>query len=834
MEDEIISQKVTINNSLDIVSELSFINDIYFTEREIDVLAVILGRRSSKKMAALLSVSPKTVESHIYNIMLKIGCSSRESIIEFLEKSSKINLFRQYFSEKFKQNSFDYNLLDNKISNEGTLNKTSFDLSSQFLKFIMLESFKSKAVIFLIFLCVLIAAPLFFQEISLVQWLVRKFESKTDNNISWHLPKQYPIFVGREDLLKDLNLKLNKHSDTALSQKLSIVVCSGLGGIGKTQLALQYIHNARHHYNLKAWFHAEYKGDLNEKFKEFAKNLGYNASHESTLDPIAYVKRYLEENPGWLLVFDNANNYAEIEPFLPEKGGHIIITTRQREWPSNFQILPVDVMTEKEAIKVIQTLTKRNLSQEEKEVKELVKTLGHLPLALVQAGAYIYQKNVSIKEYLNLYKNYEFELLSDNTFPEGISHNPVAITWNISLEAIVKETQGESEDPIAIELLTVCSYLAPDKIARQLLFNWLKETHPQLSAPTLTLNKHIALLWKYSMINYDQNNISIHRLVQTVLRHQLQKSFEKNNLLCPKLNLEWYEALLRFFIENENQFKLTNSFDQLLTTHHQFKNQFANVYNDTLAELDLISSSVFFFQEKYDEFLKLINEVNVYLNNGKGTDYLRCKYLYLYSAYLRKMGNLEEAQKKIDAAIVVYDHIKQNVSSNSINSSNSHKFEHLRAKLLFNKANLSYVYNKKLEADKRHYKELEGSVRLIKEGILLLDKIHDTRDKLRSIELHGRLLVLMNKGNEAIEAFDKQLKFIEEISDERTKMLFYLTYSDAYASIINFGKALEYCQKAKTQAEKLNLSNELKNIHNKEQKIIEKKMKTNTGVGFTS
>ncbi|KJV79689.1 hypothetical protein RHORCCE3_1877 [Rickettsia hoogstraalii str. RCCE3] len=100
----------------------------------------------------------------------------------------------------------------------------------------------------------------------------------------------------------------------------------------------------------------------------------------------------LVDNPGWLLVYDNVNNYREIAPFLPETGGHVILTTRQRHWPTKFSILPIDVMTEEESIKTIKTLIQRNVTlEEENAIRELVEILGYLPLALVQASAYIKQ-----------------------------------------------------------------------------------------------------------------------------------------------------------------------------------------------------------------------------------------------------------------------------------------------------------------------------------------------------------------------------------------------------------------------------------------------------------
>ncbi|WP_341794866.1 NB-ARC domain-containing protein [Rickettsia endosymbiont of Rhinocyllus conicus] len=406
------------------------------------------------------------------------------------------------------------------------------------------------------------------------------------NVTTWNIPRQDNVFVGREKLLNNLHNKLRQNHTPEGISNVAISACAGLGGIGKTQLTLQYVTHTKHPYTFKAWFPAENIDDLYNKYIEFAKLLGYTENIYTKENIIAYVKQWLVDNPGWLLIYDNVNNYREIAPFLPETGGHVILTTRQRHWPTKFSILPIDVMTEEESIKTIKTLIQRNVAlEEENAIRELVEILGYLPLALVQASAYIKQKHIAIPEYLDLYKKYESELLSDNSFLEETNNYsyPVAVIWNITLDEIVRDTRINNEPPIAIELLIVCAYLAPDKISRKLLLTWLQTAHPDLSSPELTLNKHIALLWQYSMINYDNdNNISLHRLVQTVLRHQFDKILNKNNNMYPTLNLRWFESLLQFFIDNEQEFKLTNSFQQIIETSQHFKTQFQDKYNENL------------------------------------------------------------------------------------------------------------------------------------------------------------------------------------------------------------------------------------------------------------
>ncbi len=393
----------------------------------------------------------------------------------------------------------------------------------------------------------------------------------------------------------------------------------------------------------------------------------------------------------------------------------------------------------------------------------------------------------------------------------------MAITWNISLEAIVKDTEINNEPPIAIELLTVYAYLAPNKISRKLLLKWLQIAYPHLLSPKLTLNKHIALLWQYSMINYDGNdNITIHRLVQAVLRHQLSQALDSKNNIYSTLNLKWFESLLKFFIENEHEFKLIHSFQQLIETSQQFKNKFQDNYNENLAAMDLMISSVYFYQEKYEDFLKIVDEVNKYLKKTEGLEILKCKILYIYSAYFCKIGNYQKAEQKINTAINRYNNITVN---KSIKDSD---MQSLKAKLLYYKANLVLAknsVNKKTDTINTNTPEIEASIKSIQEAIELFHKIHNIREFLLSIELYGKLLILTNQVDKVIVEFNKHNDLIEKKADNLIKMFFYITYSDAYFSKGDFNKALEYCDKAKQQAEKLHLKSELNNINSKEKTI---------------
>lgn len=93
-----------------LLDQLRIINGIKFTHREIDIIAFLICGRAVKKIASFFSIAPKTVENHTHNVMLKLGCNSREGIIDFIEKSDKILILREYYAALLVQASFEKSL----------------------------------------------------------------------------------------------------------------------------------------------------------------------------------------------------------------------------------------------------------------------------------------------------------------------------------------------------------------------------------------------------------------------------------------------------------------------------------------------------------------------------------------------------------------------------------------------------------------------------------------------------------------------------------------------------------------------------------------------------
>lgn len=475
-----------------------------FTSRETDIISCLLNGRSVKRTAALLGISPKTVESHIRNVGLKFGLNTQESIIAFFENSDIYTPLKNHYLRLLPGHGGEAN------SGSCETNTLSIERNDSAWQPPQAQIKKHKKyIISAIVFCIL----------SLGVGLALHQSTGVSDNVSWNIPRKDHKFIGRETLLKELHHKVSLPN-------AQVTVCAGLGGIGKTQLALNYVHAYKNSYSLRAWFAAENIDQLQQQYIDFAKTIGYQANEPAFVDAKLFIFKWLKDNPGWLLIYDNVESYEEIQSFLPDDGGKVILTTRQQIWPNTFNKLDIELMTEEESLDLIDSFIHfRDIRADDANIKQLVKTLGYLPLALSQAGAYLQYNNLSPEQYLDSYKTHKEYIINNTTIPEGTSSLPLATIWDITLDAL---------NANAKELLKVCAYLAPDKIPQAVLLDWLKKSHPELSDPNSNLQSSLGELRRYSMIAFDEDgNVIIHRLVQDVLR-------AKNT----SLNQRWFANII--------------------------------------------------------------------------------------------------------------------------------------------------------------------------------------------------------------------------------------------------------------------------------------------------
>jgi len=278
--------------------------------------------------------------------------------------------------------------------------------------------------------------------------------SKTNiNNIPYPLN---PNFTGRESLLNSLRNALISGGTTALTQTKTV---TGLGGVGKTQLALEYAYRHINDYEVIWWVRSEEPAILANDYIELADRLGLEKGSGKTEELIDAVRQWFENNAGWLLIFDNAQSPSDLTRYLPKIGsGHVIVTSRNPNWESLAKSLEVLVFERPESVKF---LLKRTGQRDEKAAEALAEALGDLPLALEQAGAYVKETVISFEGYLKRFQEERNEILrygKPDTYPETI-----ATTWELSVKAASKET------PESLDLLNLCTYLSPDLIQRSML-----------------------------------------------------------------------------------------------------------------------------------------------------------------------------------------------------------------------------------------------------------------------------------------------------------------------------------------------------------------------------
>jgi tetratricopeptide (TPR) repeat protein len=308
------------------------------------------------------------------------------------------------------------------------------------------------------------------------------------------------------------------------SHAAAIVPIAGLGGAGKTQLALEYAYRHTADYDTVWWLRAEDSTMLAADCAQLATPLelperGLADQQASAAAALSWLGRH----PGWLLIFDNARSAATCRGWLPAAGaGHVILTSRDPNWREVARPLRLPVLPRAEAVAFLQ---KRSGVKEPAAAGELCDALGNLPLAIEHAAAYIDATGISIADYLERYRGAPRELLTD----------AVAATWEISFEQLRTETDAA---PVALDLLNLIAFLAPDDIDSRLVAGRFPDA--------LQLDRDRAALLRYSLIEARGGTIWVHRLVQAATRARLAREGREQ---------EWAEAAVKL-VDDAFPFKL--------------------------------------------------------------------------------------------------------------------------------------------------------------------------------------------------------------------------------------------------------------------------------------
>ncbi|HTK09076.1 MAG TPA: FxSxx-COOH system tetratricopeptide repeat protein [Ktedonobacteraceae bacterium] len=346
----------------------------------------------------------------------------------------------------------------------------------------------------------------------------------------WNIPYQRnPFFTGREDILRQLHASLSHEHSTSPCQSY---VLSGLTGVGKTQTAIEYAYRYVNDYSAVFWVGAQTYESLISSFVAIADllNLPEKRNQEQSW-VITAVIHWFNYHDQWLLIFDNVDDIALVKGFLPSaRRGSLLFTSRMQAFELTAQMLNLEPMTPEEGIhfllhraRLLDATTSLDcLAAKDRAIaQKIVSAMEGLPLALDQAGSYIEATRCSPSDYLHLYRSSQLRLLDERN---AYADHPLSVarTFTVAFE------QLERENSTARELLTVCAFLAPEAIPEAFFYRGATRLGPAfeaLAADPFAFDTAIKALLAYSLLqrNAETHEVTIHRLVQVVLKGSLSK-----------------------------------------------------------------------------------------------------------------------------------------------------------------------------------------------------------------------------------------------------------------------------------------------------------------------
>ena len=340
-----------------------------------------------------------------------------------------------------------------------------------------------------------------------------------------NLPDRNNKFTGHLKLLEEIHRIFNTKNDVSLIES---IVITGMGGIGKSEIAKAYAYRYCKDYQHILWVNAETGTSIEAAYRYFAERNRIGTPKDDSETVIRNVKTWMQEHNHWLFIYDNAENEKSLKKYCSSSwtaGQHILVTSRSRLF-IRFLPINISVFNEAEACEFIENYTNKPADE---YFRLLAKKMGYLPLALDQAGAYMYVHNMSYKEYLDLYDKYPLELLSE--YDDDLEKKTVSTTWMISFNKIV--------NPATKQLLYLCAFFAPDKI----LSLWFKQASKVLpdelrEAANHELKYKVAIreLTMHSLVSQnEEGDLNIHPLVQRVIRDSLKQEQTKWRNICIKI-----------------------------------------------------------------------------------------------------------------------------------------------------------------------------------------------------------------------------------------------------------------------------------------------------------
>jgi transcriptional regulator with XRE-family HTH domain len=343
----------------------------------------------------------------------------------------------------------------------------------------------------------------------------------------WSVPfRRNPYFTGREALLAHLADLLAPTSAIRLP-----IALTGLGGIGKTQTAVEFAYRHAQDYDAVLWARADTPEQFKSDLVAFADTLQLPNKGDSP-QMLAVVRRWLTCHKRWLIIVDNVEDLDQIAPLLPPDTGHLLLTMRNRVSGTIALGVELDPLPHDDATLFLLRRAKVvGLQEDISQIPAAVRTatasiasrLGCYPLALDQAGAYIEETGCPPALYLTQFEQEPLTLLARRGGMAADHPDSVYTTITLALD------QLGACHPLALELLRVCAWLNPDGIPCDIIRMSADELGPDLAslcADPLLFDSSIAWLQRFAFVQrqIDTNLLTMHRLVQVIVQSSIERA----------------------------------------------------------------------------------------------------------------------------------------------------------------------------------------------------------------------------------------------------------------------------------------------------------------------
>jgi cellulose biosynthesis protein BcsQ len=455
----------------------------------------------------------------------------------------------------------------------------------------------------------------------------------------WNMPPRNADFTGRGAGLEQLR-------DNLMGGGRAVVVAQalyGLGGVGKTQMALEYAYRFMADYDLAWWIPAERTDQIVSSLAELAGRLGISVSENVTEAAKAVLEslRRGGSSARWLLVFDNAEDPKELESFLPVGGGHVLITSRNQTWSHLAEPLEIDVFNRPESITHL-LLHVPNLV--EADADRVAAALGDLPLAIEQAGAWLEQTAMQAEEYLEQLRTHAPRVLAMGevaNYPQS-----VITAWNMSIDRL------QERSPAAARLLQLCAFFSSGPISMTLLYSdeMINALLPYDDSLTekLVLGRVIREMSRLALIKVDQgnNSIQIHRLVQAVIRSQMTD--EEQEAACHEI----HEILVGARPRRGETDDPVNWERYDLIWPHLEPSRADECTQENTRQLLLDHVRFLWRRGEYDAGLELARRLETRWEQQLGPDHRQTLYLRFHIANLLRSQGLFHEARDIDAHVL--------------------------------------------------------------------------------------------------------------------------------------------------------------------------------------